>query len=415
MIYLNKMDKEGACEEKCIKVIKDRLPGADYPLLLQIPVGTGSGFVGVADVLDLKIIDWIDRTGTSYELRDIKLDSPLGKKALKARETLVEQLADLDPVITELLLTTDDLRSIDSVTLRQSIARVTQANLAFPVLLGSSLKNRGVQPVLDSIIEYLPSPLRRPPTPARSLRTGKSILVPSSADSLDGPPVALAFKVIHDRHKGLIVYGRIYSGHLKSGSSFFYFFLFCSDLIVCVKKGDKVINTSKNVEERIMGLFRINAQSLTPVDEASAGDIVGIVGLKHTQTGDTLLLTPTGCSRTTFKGEKELIETATKSDLILEGIRMVPPVFTCSIETDTQSDHDNLMKSLDLLKKEDPSFEFTINQETGQTLLSGMGELHIEILHHRLLEHYNLKTYIGKMQIAYKSCIRQGLFLLHFP
>lgn len=379
--YINKLDREGASLERAADSMRVRL-GA-RPLLLQLPLPTTLGVLeGVIDVVDMRVIRWTDPSGKAMQVVDLTPEEHPGlyAKALQARETLLEQLADADEAIMRAVL--EEGASAETVAgelLHGALRRVTLAGEGVPVVCGSSLRNRGVQPLLAAICRYLPSPLDRPPVRAVDMETGQHIAI-----TPDGPDLcALAFKVVHDVQRGLMVYLRIYSGELTPAT--------------------EVYNSTRQVKERVSRLLNIQADDMTEVGRVGAGNIVAALGLKDTCTGDTLLVPAKG-NKKAHKGQH-----AKGGRLLLEGIDPPPPVFFCSIEPESLSAQKALDDALGLLRKEDPSFSVSLDPETGQTLLSAMGELHLEILKDRILNHYRVGARVGNVRVSYRATVGRAL------
>lgn len=358
LAFINKMDRVGADFDRVVKQVSDRL-GAK-PLPLQIPIGFESSFCGVVDLIDMKARIWqegADDFGTTYEDTDIPLE--LHEKADEARERMLETLADVDEQILKKFL---DGEYIDREEIAQGIRKATLHSGYVPILCGSALKNKGVQLLLDAVVDFLPSPLDVPPVVGLNPNTHQDEVREAQKDhSLS----ALAFKLMSDPH-GRLTFLRIYSGVLKSGMA--------------------VYNATKGKKEKIGRLLRMHANKREEVKEAQAGDIICAVGLSHTTTGDTL--------------------TDFDHPILLEALSLPDPVISVAIEPKTVADQDKLTSSLDRMAEEDPTFRVMVDEETGQTIISGMGELHLEVIVDRILREYGVKANVGKPQVAYRETIK---------
>jgi elongation factor G len=353
--FINKLDRVGADYKRVVAEIRDKLKAK--PLLLQIPIGTEDKFSGVVDLIEQKAIIWEeDRLGASFRIEPIP--EHLRSEAAVARDDLLEKLTDYDERILELYL---EGKSPDPTLIRAALRRATLKIEAVPVLLGSAFRNKGVQPMLDAVVNYLPSPLDLPPVIGKN---GEKIEERWPRD--DEPLAALAFKIMTDPYVGTLTFLRIYSGRLESGSS--------------------VLNSTKGKRERIGRLVKMHANKREEISEVFAGDICA-VGLRDTTTGDTL------CDPA--------------HPIILESIEFPEPVIQIAIEPKTKADQEQLGEALQKLAKEDPSFRVNVNRETGQTLIAGMGELHLEIVVDRLLREFKVDANVGKPQVAYRETIRR--------
>jgi len=357
--FINKMDRVGADYERTIQMMRDRL-GA-YPLPLQLPLGKEENFTGVIDVMDMRGIVYDDSTlGSSYHFIEIPED--LKDEALRYREQILEKAAEADESLMEKYV---EGAPITSEEIRQAIRKATVGHHVIPVLCGASLKNRGVQPLLDAIVDYLPSPLDVPAI--EGVRPDGESEKRRPAD--DEPFSALAFKLMNDPFIGYLTYLRIYSGSLKAGST--------------------VYNATRMKNERFGRLLKMHANKREEIKEVYAGDIVAAVGLKNTSTGDTL---------------------SDKSHpIILESITFPEPVISVSIEPKTKEHLDKLGEALHKLALEDPSFHSKVNEETGQTLISGMGELHLEIIVDRLLREFKVDARVGIPEVSYRETITTSI------
>ncbi len=358
IVFVNKMDRIGADFFNAVNMIEERL-GAK-PLVIQLPVGAESDFVGVVDLVDMKAIIWEEETlGAKYHYADIP--DELKDMAEEYREKMLESLADIDEEIMEKYLEGEEI-SVEEI--KRAIRKGTISLQVFPVLCGSAFKNKGVQPLLDAVVDYLPSPVDLPPVKGVNPDTGE---VEERHPSEDAPFCALAFKVMVDPYVGQLVYFRVYSGVMKSG--------------------DTVLNTRRGKKERIGRLLRMHANKREEITEVRAGDIAAAVGLKDVITGDTL------CDPA--------------HPIVLEAMEFPEPVISVAIEPKTKADQDKLGNALSKLAQEDPSFKVKFDEETGQTLISGMGELHLEIIVDRLKREFKVDANVGKPQVAYKETIRK--------
>ena len=356
--FINKMDRRGSDFWNCIKEMNEKLGANAHPI--QIPIGNEDEFSGVIDLVRMKKIAWVsDDKEKDFEIEDIPED--LKEEALKNREKLVEAISEVDEALMEKFVhgvaVTDD-------ELVDAIRRATIAIKIFPVLCGASLKNKGVQALLDAVVDYLPSPLDIPAIKGKDVSTGKEI--ERHADENE-PFSALAFKIMTDPYVGRLTYFRIYSGKLSAGSY--------------------VYNSRAEKRERIGRLLQMHANKRQEIQECYAGDIIASVGLKYTTTGDTLCL------------EDEAV--------ILEEMVFPEPVISIAIEPKTKMDQKKLGESLYKLAEEDPTFKINVNEETGQTIISGMGELHLEILVDRMLREFKVAANVGKPQVAYRETIKK--------
>jgi elongation factor G len=353
--FINKMDRVGADYQRVVGEIRDKLKAK--PLLLQLPIGSEDKFRGVLDLIEQRAIVWEeDRLGATFMVEPVP--PTLRAEAATARDRLIEALADHDDHIMELYL---EGKSPDPVLLRSAIRAATLKLEIVPVLLGSAFRNKGVQPMLDAVVNYLPSPLDLPPVIGKN---GDKVEERWPRD--DAPLAALAFKIMTDPYIGTLTFLRIYSGRLESGSS--------------------VLNSTKSKRERIGRLVKMHAKKQEEISEVFAGDICA-VGLRDTTTGDTL------CDPA--------------HPIVLEAIEFPEPVIQIAIEPKTKADQERLSEALQKLAKEDPSFRVSVNRETGQTLISGMGELHLEIIVDRMLREFKVDANVGKPQVAYRETIRR--------
>ena len=357
--FINKMDRTGADFQGCIQMMVDRL--RIVPLPIQIPIGKEEDFQGVIDLITMKAIIYDSHSlGARFDILDIS-ESYL-EEASRQRENLIERLAERDDFLMEKFV---DGQEISEWDLKRAIREVTLQLKGTPVLCGAAFRNKGVQPLLDAIIDYLPSPLDIPPVKGVDLK-GRELTFSAN----NGHPLsALAFKIMNDPYTGQLTFFRIYSGSLKSG--------------------DSVFNPTKGKRERIGRLVKMHANKREEIREVSAGDIFAAVGLKYTTTGDTI------CSE--------------KEPIILESMNFPDPVISIAIEPKTKGDFERLGTSLQRLVLEDPSFKVKTDEETGQTIISGMGELHLEIIVDRLLREFNVEANVGIPQVAYRETITKTI------
>jgi elongation factor G len=358
--YVNKMDRIGADLNRTVDMIRERL-GAE-PLPIQIPVGAESSFQGVVDLLDMQGLVWLADDLGAKPLRG-EIPPDLMDVALAAREELVERLAETDDELTIKYLEGEEITSDE---LRRALRQATLAREVTPVLCGSSLRNKGVQPLLDAIVDYLPSPIDVPPITGVNPYTEKE--EQRSAD--DGQPLAaLVFKIQTDPYVGRLAYFRVYSGWLQAGTA--------------------VVNATKARKERIGRLLRMYADHREEIKEVHAGDIAATLGLKSTFTGETLC--------------------APSGPIVLESIAFPEPVISVAIEPRTTADQDKMSQALTRLAEEDPTFRVRVDENTGQTLISGMGELHLEVLVDRMLREFRVSANVGKPRVAYRETITQSV------
>ncbi len=358
--FVNKMDRTGADFERTVGMLVDRL-GAN-PLVLQLPWGTESELHGVIDLVEMKGHYWEGEMGEDW--KDTDIPPEYREAAERARHELFEKLADFDDSLMEKFIgegepTTEELR--------RAIRRATLANAGVPVLCGSAFKNKGVQLVLDAVVQYLPSPLDVPPVEGH-LPNREDDHVERKADDAE-PFSALAFKIMSDPYVGRLTYLRLYSGVLRSGSH--------------------VMNSTKDRKERIGRVLQMHANHREDLEAAYTGDIVAVVGLKHSTTGDTI------CDP--------------EDPVVLESISFPTPVISVAVEPKTKADQDKLGSGLAKLSDEDPTFVVKFDDETGQTVISGMGELHLDIIVDRLKREFSVDANVGKPQVAYRETIRKEI------
>ncbi|XP_073535969.1 ribosome-releasing factor 2, mitochondrial isoform X1 [Phyllobates terribilis] len=382
MCFINKMDKTGASFKYSVESIKEKLKAR--PLLLQLPIGEGKSFQGLIDLVSMESLTWSPRSngddGKRFLSKPLSVitDGDLLQSAKDARNALLEQVADLDDGFASLMLEeySEDFNLIPIEKLQVAIRRITLARSAVPVLCGSALKNKGVQPLLDAITLYLPSP-----------DDCSHDFTSWYKDDL----CALAFKVVHDRQRGPMVFVRIYSGAMKAQSA--------------------VYNVNKNCTERMSRLLLPFADQQVEISSLPPGNIALAVGLKQTATGDTIVSSKASASaaarRAGRTGEKSK-DKKSQDDPVLAGVEIPEPVFFCTIEPPSVAKQPDLENALRCLQLEDPSLKVKIDPDSGQLILCGMGELHIEIIHDRIRREYGLETYLGPLQIAYRETIVRG-------
>jgi elongation factor G len=356
--YINKMDRIGSDYFRAVDMIKTRL--GTQPLPLQIPIGTENEFRGVIDLINLEAFIWEEETlGAVYHKEPIPEE--LISLAQEYRSNLIETVAEQDDILMEKYLETGGLSEEEII----KGIRIGTLNLKFvPVLCGASFKNKGVQPLLDAVVNFLPSPIDIPPIEGQNPITNKT---ETRAANTSEPFAALVFKIINDSYVGNLAYLRAYSGKIHIG--------------------DTVYNATKKSKERVSRLMKIHANKRQEVKDIFAGEIAAAIGFKKVSTGDTI------CEQ--------------GHPIILESMRFPEPVVSVAIEPKTKNDQDMLAEVLIKLGQEDPTFRFKIDEETGQTIISGMGELHLEILTERMLREYKVKANVGKPQVAYKETISQ--------
>ncbi|WP_396452571.1 elongation factor G, partial [Actinomadura sp.] len=356
MCFVNKLDRVGAEFHRCVDMIESRLNAT--PLPLQLPIGAEADFKGVVDLVRMKALIWNEeaKLGEMYDTVDIP-DTHL-ESAREWHDKLVETLAENDDEIMELYLEGHE-PTVEQ--LHAGIRRATVAAKLTPVMCGTAFKNKGVQPLLDGIVRYLPSPLDIEAIEGHAVRDEDKVL--KRLPSEDEPFSALAFKIASDPHLGKLTFVRIYSGVLESGTA--------------------VLNSVKERKERIGKIYRMHANKRTEIERAGAGDIVAVMGLKQTTTGETL------CDE--------------KDPIVLESMNFPAPVIHVAIEPKTKADQQKLGTAIQRLAEEDPSFQVRTEEDTGQTVISGMGELHLEILVDRMKREFKVEANVGKPQVAYRE------------
>ncbi|MBO9375317.1 elongation factor G [Sphingomonas histidinilytica] len=363
MCYVNKLDRTGANFQRCVQMIKDRL-GA-RPAVLYLPIGIESSFVGLVDLVENRAIVWLEESlGAKFEYRDIPDD--MKDEAAVARQELIELAVEQDEAAMEAYLEGNEP---DVATLKALLRKGTLAFDFVPVLCGSSFKNKGVQPLLDAVVDYLPSPLDIPDVQGVKL-DGET---PDSRPAEDTAPMsALAFKIMNDPFVGSLTFARIYSGKLEKGT---------------------YLNSVKDKKEKIGRMLLMHANSREDIEEAYAGDIVALAGLKETTTGDTLC--------------------APSAPIILERMEFPEPVIELSVEPKTKADQEKMGIALNRLAAEDPSFRVSSDHESGQTIIKGMGELHLEILVDRMKREFKVEANVGAPQVAYREYLKKPVELVY--
>jgi len=358
--FINKMDKMGADFEHAVDTIRKRLNAR--PIAIQLPIGQEDKFKGVIDLMTMKAILWNDESmGAEYVVEEIPQE--LRKKAQAYHQILIETVVENDDQ-DELMHKYIEGETIGEADLKAALRRATLKMKVFPVICGTAFKNKGVQPLLDAVIDYLPSPLDVPPVKGKDPDTGKEIERPADDNA---PFAALAFKIMSDPFVGQLTFVRVYSGHLK--------------------QGDSVYISGRSRSERIGRLLKMHANKREDITEIYAGDICACVGLKNVTTGDTI------CNE--------------KHPIVLESIEFPAPVISVAVEPKTKSDQEKMGVALGKLAQEDPTFKVNTDPDSGQTIISGMGELHLEIIVDRMMREFNVQANVGKPQVAYRETIRK--------
>jgi len=358
--FVNKMDKLGADFYYTVQSIIDRLKAKPVPL--QLPIGSESSFIGVVDLVEQRALVWRENTGKGEEFSIEEIPADLVEKAAEYRAKLVETVADADEQMLEKYLSGEEFTVAE---IKAGIRKLTIASEIYPVLCGSAFKNKGVQPMLDAVIAYLPSPIDVPDVEGH--RVGHESEILTRAPKSTEPFSALAFKIASHPFFGKLTYVRVYSGKVSAGA--------------------QVINSTKGKKERIGKLFQMHANKENPVDEASVGHIYAVIGLKDTTTGDTL------CDPA--------------NQIILESMTFPEPVISVAIEPKTKGDQEKLSLSIQKLADEDPTFRVNLDPDSGQTIIHGMGELHLDILVDRMRREFHVEANVGKPQVAYRETIRR--------
>jgi len=358
--FINKIDKMGADFEHAIDTIRKRLNAK--PVAIQLPIGQEDKFRGVVDLMSMKAIIWKDETmGAEYVVEEIP--DELKKKAQAFHQILVETIVENDDQ-DELMHKYIEGEAISEAELKAALRRSTLAMKLFPVICGSAFKNKGVQPLLDAVVDYLPSPLDILPVKGKNPDTGAEETRPAEDKA---PFAALAFKIMTDPFVGQLTFIRVYSGHLKTG--------------------DSVLNSGRGKSERIGRLLKMHANKREEINEIFAGDICACVGLRNVTTGDTI------CDE--------------KHPITLESIEFPSPVISVAVEPKTKSDQEKMGVALGKLAQEDPTFKVATDPDSGQTIISGMGELHLEIIVDRMMREFNVQANVGKPQVAYRETVRK--------
>ncbi|MFJ9557216.1 elongation factor G [Nocardiopsis sp. NPDC101807] len=360
--FVNKMDKIGAEFQRCVDMFRERLGANAMPI--QLPIGAESDFKGVVDLVRMKAYVWNDEAALGEMYDTIDIPESHADAAREAREKFIEVLAEADDEIMELYLEGQE-PSLEQVV--PAIRRATIAGTAIPIVCGTAFKNKGVQPLLDAVTAYLPSPLDVDAIEGHDPKDETEETKLSRKPSVDEPMSALVFKIMSDPHLGKLTYVRIYSGVLETGT--------------------QVLNSLKGRKERIGKIYRMHSNKREEIGEAGAGDIVAVMGLKDTTTGETL------CDQS--------------APIVLESMTFPAPVIEVAIEPKTKSDQEKLGIAIQRLADEDPSFQVATDDQTGQTIISGMGELHLEVLVNRMRDEFKVDANIGKPQVAYRETIRK--------
>jgi len=364
MCFINKMDRIGASFDRSVESIRQRL-GAN-PIQIQFPIGEESNFRGVIDLMDSRAVLWTDQTGETASV--VEIPPEFQAEAETRRAHMVEQIAELDEALTLKYL---EGEKISVEELKAALRRETIKGKAAPVLCGSALKNKGVQLVLDAVVDYLPSPLDIPAIHGTLTGTGEDQIRPADESA---PLAALVFKIVSDPYVGRLAYFRVYSGKLKQGST--------------------VMNSGRGKRERVGRLIRMYADRREDLDEVLAGDIAAVLGMKDTFTGDTL--------------------SDLSNPILLENITFPDPVVSVAIEPKSMADQDKLSQALHKLSEEDPTFRVRSDENTGQTIISGMGELHLDVLVERMRREFNVHATVGRPRVAYRESITRTVPKLEY-
>ncbi len=354
--FVNKMDRVGADFERCLDMIREKLHAR--PLPIQIPMGLEDAHRGVIDLVTMKALVWTDELG--MEIQEVEIPADLADKAKQYRDALLETVAENDDAIMHKYL---EGIEPEEQEIRSVIRKITGETAVFPVLCGSALRNKGVQPVLDAIVDYLPSPRDVKPVEGHNPKNTEQTITREANDK--GPFCGLVFKLMSDPYVGKLSYLRVYSGHMKTG--------------------DQVYNVTTGKKERVQRCLRMHANDREDIKEVYTGDIVAVVGLRSARTGDTLA--------------------DENNPILLEKMEFPDPVISVAIEPKTKADQEKLEAALRRLEEEDPTFHVNSDPESGQTLISGMGELHLEIIVDRITRKFNIQANVGKPQVTYKETI----------
>jgi elongation factor G len=359
--FINKMDRVGADYFNAVNSMRERLTGAN-PVIVHCPIGSEGEFKGMCDLITMKAYLFLDETlGAKYETAEIPAD--LLDKCKELRQQMLEELATVDESNEEFMMKVlENPASVTEEEIHAAMRKGVVTNKINPVLCGTAFKNKGIQPLLDAVVNWMPSPLDRGNIKGINIKTGEPLeLVPDD----NSPLAALAFKIMSDPYVGRLTFVRVYTGTLS--------------------KGTNLINTTKDKRERVSRLLEMHANQRKDRDEFFTGDIAACIGLKYTSTGDTLC--------------------AEDNELLLEKMVFPDPVISMAIEPKSKADRDKLAQALSSLSEEDPTFRVSTNEETGQTIISGMGELHLEILRDRMLREFSVQANVGKPEVAYKETI----------
>jgi elongation factor G len=360
LCFVNKLDRTGAEFHRCVEMIENRL-GAT-PLVLQIPIGTEADFIGVVDLVRMKALTWRGETakGEDYAVEDVPATHT--EAAQEWRDRLLETVAEADDEMMEMYL---EGQEPEEEQLKAAIRRATIADKVTPVLCGTAFKNKGVQPLLDAVVAYLPSPIDVPSIEGHDVKDEETVITRKPSE--DEPFSALAFKIMADPHLGKLTYLRIYSGRLDAGT--------------------QVLNPTKGKKERIGKIYRMHANKREEIASVGAGQIVAVMGLKDTTTGETL------CNN--------------ENPVVLESMTFPAPVIHVAIEPKSKADQEKLGHAIQRLAEEDPTFQVRTDEETGQTIIAGMGELHLEVLVDRMKREFRVDANVGKPQVAYRETIKR--------
>ena len=354
--FINKMDRTGANFDAAVQSMRDRLGARPVPI--HVPIGQEESFSGIVDLVEMRAVSYVNPLGTEYVVGDVP--AALLERAEIGHHALIDAVAEFDDELMETYL--EDESAVTPEMIRRALRAGTLAGTITPVLAGSAFKNKGVQPLLDAIVDYLPSPVDIPPVRGLDPKDAEEEERPAA---LDAPFAALAFKVMTDPYVGKLTYFRVYSGQVKAG--------------------DRVLNTTNGKTERIGRILQMHANHREEREEIGAGEIAAAVGLKFTTTGDTLAVA--------------------SAPIVLESMSFPDPVISVAIEPKTKADQDKLGTALQRLAEEDPTFRVSTDEETGQTLIAGMGELHLEIIVDRLLREFKVEGNVGRPQVAYRETI----------
>jgi elongation factor G len=354
--FINKMDRTGADFDAAVQSMRDRLGARPVPI--QLPLGQEDALTGIVDLVEMTAITYTNALGTEFSVEEIPAEYL--PRAEELHHALIDAIAEFDDELTETYL--EDESAVTPEMIRRALRRGTLSGTVTPVLAGSAFKNKGVQPLLDAIVDYLPSPLDVPPVQGLDPKSAEEATRPPA---LEAPFAALAFKVMTDPYVGKLTYFRVYSGLVKSG--------------------DRVLNTTTGKTERISRILQMHANHREERDEIGAGEIAAAVGLKFTTTGDTLAVD--------------------SAPIVLESMTFPDPVISVAIEPKTKSDQDKLATALQRLAEEDPTFRVSSDEETGQTIIAGMGELHLEIIVDRLQREFSVQGNVGRPQVSYRETV----------